>query len=294
MAMTTDKPTYILASLIVLIGILTNLLVVVAVWKRRSLRSTTNLLLVNLAISDIISLSFLPMSTIQSFSQFDEGPLADFLCKFLISWHIPVTASYASIFTLTVLAVERYHAIVKPMRTGIRLRDDTIKYAILCIWLIAVIVSSPFYIFGHFENNHCIFDKTTASSKLYYVLFCAVFIIFGPFFLILYCYIEVAREFFNNKVSPTNIVAAHEATQKRKLVRIAFLVTLAYMFCFFPVIITYGLSRMGHSSAYFKVAVVLYFLEPVFNPLLYSFQSSNFRQVFKEILKCKSGQVGAV
>lgn len=288
---------YILALFLIVVTLLSNSLIVVAVWKKRSLRSTTNLLLLNLAISDIISFLFLPLQLVQQYVQLDEGPLADFLCKFFISWHVSVTASYASIFTLLVLAVERYNAIVKPMRSTKRLGDDTIGYAILCVWIAAFALSSPFYILGCYDKKAgCNFEKTFVSDssfKLYFVGACGVFIIVGPFIVISYCYVQIAREFCkSNNVSPQNIIAAHETSQKRKLVKIALLVTVVYMLCFFPAIITYILTRRGLPSSYFKAAMGLYFMGPVFNPLLYSFQSSNFRQAFKEILKCKSVPVG--
>jgi len=46
-------------------------------------------------------------------------------------------------FTLTVLAVERYHALLKPFSTGLRLKEDNIKQAIALVWISSVLVCLP-------------------------------------------------------------------------------------------------------------------------------------------------------
>ena len=40
--------------------------------------------------------------------------------------------------TLTVLTVEIYNALLKPLRTGLRLSEDSIKKAIALIWVTSV------------------------------------------------------------------------------------------------------------------------------------------------------------
>ena len=44
---------------------------------------------------------------------------------------------------LTVLAVERYHAILKPFKTGLRLNEDNIKRAIACICIASFVICFP-------------------------------------------------------------------------------------------------------------------------------------------------------
>jgi len=60
-------------SLVAIFGIAGNVLVVVAVWKKRELRTTTNFLLVNVAVSDIISLVCLHFKLIERYVEFEEG-----------------------------------------------------------------------------------------------------------------------------------------------------------------------------------------------------------------------------
>lgn len=280
---------------IVLLGIAGNLLVVIAVWKKRSLRSTTNYLLVNLAVSDILNLAFLPFMLLPSHVFFDEGPLADFLCKFLMSFHVPLTASCVSILTLIVLSVERYHAIVKPMKTGMRLREDTVKYAIIAVWLTGLTLSLPFYIFGYYntEKRRCKLAETLYkyTSSLVFLSVGLLILIFVPFLIISFCYFEIVRELYfkNSRVQPQNVAVEEDARSKKKLVKVSLTVTLAYVICFFPTAITLCLGtydRVKYGSRGFQIASLMYFLESALNPLFYACQSTNFRQAFKDIMKC--------
>ena len=59
-----------------------------------------------------------------------------FSCKFIVLMDI---GALVTSFTLIVLAVERYHALLKPLRTGLRLGEDNINKAITLIWILNVV-----------------------------------------------------------------------------------------------------------------------------------------------------------
>ncbi|XP_031553678.1 neuromedin-K receptor-like [Actinia tenebrosa] len=282
----------IFACVLVSIAVAGNLLIVIAVWKKRFLRSTTNYLLVNVAFSDLVSLCFLPLMLTQRYVKFNEGVVADMLCKFLISFNIPLTASFAAICTLVVLSVERYHAIVKPMKTGFRLREDTVKYAIGSCWLCAGLATLPLYIYGKYSNidqrNLCI-TNLFDLFPLIYILHVSFFFVAVPFITISFCYFKIVHEvYFKNKVGPKNLAAQQETLNKRKLVKLSLSITITFVICFFPVTIAVILKSIDPRHAnrsLVKYTSVLYFLESLCNPFLYAYQSTNFRQAFKAILK---------
>ncbi|XP_031560590.1 somatostatin receptor type 5-like [Actinia tenebrosa] len=287
---TRDVLVLVLAVLFISIGLAGNLLVVIAVWKKRSLRSTTNYLLVNLAVSDIINLTFLPFIAIQHYVWFEEGILADFMCKFF-SYHIPLTASFASIITLLVLSIERYHAVVKPMKSGFRLRQETVHYAIISVWAFAICLTLPYYIFGYSRKSKCRHNLPDDAIESY-VIIVMLTVVIVPFFVISFCYLQIVRELYlkPKQVGPQNVEIAEDQLVKRKLVKISLFVSLAYVICFFPMAITLFLNAYDEGkfgSKHYRNASILYFLESAVNPLLYSFQSSNFRQAFKELLRCR-------
>ena len=125
-------------------GLIGNVLVIRIVHKTREMHTSTNYLLASMAVSDVFTIILIAAHRF-AFSQhvLDENV-----------WHLVCKASavnttFITIFaivsstTLTVLAVERYNALLKPLRTGLQLSEDNIKKAIALIWVISVFVSIP-------------------------------------------------------------------------------------------------------------------------------------------------------
>ena len=110
------------------IGFIGNVLVVRIVHKTREMHTPTNYLLVSMAASDIISILLWPLNFFEVWK---------FVCKLVELVELCTTVSS---FTITVLAVERYHALLKPLRNGLRLREDNVKKAIACIWVASIFI----------------------------------------------------------------------------------------------------------------------------------------------------------
>ena len=82
------------------------------------------------------------------------------------------SASWFPPIPLTVLAVERYHAILKPFETGLRLNKDNIKRAIACIWIASLIICFPEFFLKEWSETYsgCIGPWTVQmneASKIY-------------------------------------------------------------------------------------------------------------------------------
>ena len=125
-------------------GLIGNVLVIRIVHKTREMHTATNYLLASIAVSDVFTVIMIAARRF-AFSQhvLDEN-FAHLVCKasLVIITFITIFATVSSI-TLTVLAVERYNALLKPLRTGLRLSEDNIKKAVALIWVTSVFVSIP-------------------------------------------------------------------------------------------------------------------------------------------------------
>ncbi|XP_054770782.2 gastrin/cholecystokinin type B receptor-like [Lytechinus pictus] len=89
---------------------------------RKSLRSYTNFLIVTQTVADFIASAFLILVTSLRLlgygsrsRQIDSEPFGIFYCHFLYS-HLPIFALFSiSTYNLTVISIERYLAVMKPM-----------------------------------------------------------------------------------------------------------------------------------------------------------------------------------
>ncbi|XP_074608308.1 growth hormone secretagogue receptor type 1-like [Acropora palmata] len=119
-------------------GLTGNILVIRIVHKTREMHTTTNYLLANLAVSDAITLFTIPMmysAYVEDFGRPLEN-FGKFSCKFAIIGTISMVSSAS---TLTFIAVERYHAILKPFSSNLRLNEENIKKAIVLIWTLSIV-----------------------------------------------------------------------------------------------------------------------------------------------------------
>ena len=280
------------------IGLMGNVLVIRIVHQTRDMHTPTNYLLANMAVSDVITILLEPLYI--SLFGYSLGYLNDgfgkFFCKFIALIEISIMVSS---ITLTVLAVERYHALLKPFRTGLRLREENIKQAIAFIWIASVIVCFPEFIFNEWSEEHstCIgpwtlfyMNKTTRD----YVIIRTVALTYIPLAVMFYCYGSLIRGlYFTNTVCPE--ANGERSLEKRKLVTTFILATTGFCIGYLPAIVFYTIvaSRdyeQMDSKLYSGISYVVTFVfgcSLCFNPILYAFRSTNFKEGFKRIMLCR-------
>ncbi|XP_030832299.1 toll-like receptor 4 [Strongylocentrotus purpuratus] len=97
-----------------LIGLLGNILVIIAVVVAKKLRTITNILVVNLAFADLVTCLCIPFQVVGLLSQTEGYPLHDFVCATVAG--VAVTCICCSSSTLVVIAIVRWYVITKFVR----------------------------------------------------------------------------------------------------------------------------------------------------------------------------------
>ena len=266
-------------------GLIGNVLVIRIVHKTRDMHTTTNYLLANLAVGDVISILCLFPSFL-IFNQLDYVG-EKFVCKFLVIGGIPL---FCSSLTLTVLAVERYHALLKPFRTGLRLKKDNIKQAIAVIWITSVAICLP----GFFLNEWSEKYSSCVTHKVYVLIMCVVST-YIPTTVFLYCYGSLIKGlYFSYTICDKNTGEERNDSAKKKLVITFILATAGFVIGYGPIAIFHTVNFSGdeeHISFKFsKLSGVFYFMffcSLCLNPILYAFRSTNYREGFKRIIFCR-------
>ena len=199
-----------------------------------------------------------------------------------------------SSITLTVLAVERYHAILKPFRTGLRLKEENSKLAIPCIWITSVILCFPQFIFKDWSESYstCIGPWTSVmnqASKAYVIIVCSLDC--AQMAVMFYCYGSLIRGlYFTDNVWPETV--GERSSKKKKLVIIFILATTGFFICNAPTQAFYTAFALGDdkqmdfklSYALSNVVDCIFAVSLCCNPILYAFRSKNFREGFKRII----------
>ncbi|XP_032243100.1 neuropeptide FF receptor 1 [Nematostella vectensis] len=155
---------------IIIFSLVGNTLVILVVWKVRRMGNNTNRFIVNMCISDLmVTLCVLP-PTIHSIyydSWLMSGPVGEALCK-LIPFIQDVSAA-VSIFSMTAISLDRFYAIVLPMRTHFMTKRGC-HISIGVIWLFASAIHFPYLLIlrlREFNNeSHCYMNWANLAASL--------------------------------------------------------------------------------------------------------------------------------
>lgn len=286
--------------IIIVVGLIGNPFIVAVIIIFRRMRTTTNYLLVSVAVADITTLLFTAIHLIPIKGPFPAGALGSFLCKFVYTNNITVVTLLVTTLTLTLLAVERYHAMVKPLVISRRITNERIAYVIVGIWLIAIAMVTPLFVSVDYRPNSrslCSPGDNFDAKKVY--IYCLVVMLtLIPFFAIAFCYSRIISGlYFGNTICSRGqgISSPEEMAEKKRLVILLMVLTAVFFVAYVPygVALILQFSGMANSSVEklrifnsFKIGVqYLTLLNCSMNPFIYAIPSTNYRCCFKYIFK---------
>uniref|UniRef100_A0A3Q0SC51 Relaxin-3 receptor 1 n=1 Tax=Amphilophus citrinellus TaxID=61819 RepID=A0A3Q0SC51_AMPCI len=133
-------------SVVCAVGLVGNLLVFFLMRLRQGRkRSTINVFIINLAVTDfqfVLTLPFWAVDTALDFS----WPFGDAMCKIVLS--VTVMNMYASVFFLTAMSVTRYLAVASALKKKAHSRSRCVKWVCAVLWVAATVATAPTAIFS--------------------------------------------------------------------------------------------------------------------------------------------------
>ncbi|GAB0100461.1 G protein-coupled receptor, rhodopsin-like [Sergentomyia squamirostris] len=126
-----------------------NLIVVWIVLAHKRMRTVTNYFIVNLSIADAM-VSTLNVTFNYTYMLNAHWPFGTIYCK--ISQFVAILSICASVFTLMAISIDRYMAIMDPLRPRMGKRTTLCIAAI--IWIVGVILSCPMLVFFTTYDQH--------------------------------------------------------------------------------------------------------------------------------------------
>lgn len=270
-------------SLIGITGFIGNLLVVITVSFNEQMRSTTNLLISNLAIADLLFICCcIPFTAVN----YGSGQWLFGLtwCK-VVQYLINVTV-YTSIYTLVLMSIDRFLAVRYPT-SRIRNERNTLL-AIAILWIAVLTVNLPvFHAYGLIVYNDgyneeisvCTFidNEFLTEGKLYISMFASGFLL--PL-IIIFLFILVLR---------CNLSQSKRSEEVPNVTRLVIVVIMCYAILWLPfqtiqLLKTLDLYQITQLTVVLQiVAQVLACISSCINPFLYTFLSENFRKSFVKV-----------
>ena len=292
-------------TIITIVGLLGNASILFIILRHNKMRTTTNLLVANLAVGDFAFFVLHPPLHLYYFFTM-HFPLGAALCK------ISVFAQYASegvsVFTLTALSIERYQAIVRPMQlhtSGTPYRTIIIT---VIIWILAIVIASPTLgLAEHMEEFLPGYDmcqglphhgKRSRAFKV--VNFLITFAI--PMIIITLFYCLTALQLMRSVRAPKSGVHAQcgEAQRKSrmKLALVVLSLVIGFVICWSPYYIYELWFEFGFDPDRFSSPAMINFMwwrfpilyaSSCINPIILYTISSTYRNYFSRHFCCCLG-----
>ncbi|OCT79272.1 hypothetical protein XELAEV_18026082mg [Xenopus laevis] len=271
-------------AIVCLIGLIGNSMVIFVILRYAKMKTATNIYILNLAIADelfMLSVPFLAASAALQHWPFGSG-----MCRTVLS--VDGINMFTSVFCLTVLSVDRYVAVVHPLRAARYRRPTVAKMINICVWIVSLLVISPILIFADTMPSK---DGVVVCNLMWpHQTWSAVFVIytfllgfFLPVVAICLCYILIIV-----KMRAVALKAGWQQRKKseKKITRMVLMVVTVFVICWMPFYIVQLLNLfLPHMDATINhISLILSYANSCANPILYGFFSDNFKRSFQRIV----------
>ncbi|KAM3597840.1 uncharacterized protein V6R79_009957 [Siganus canaliculatus] len=276
--------------IVCIIGLGGNTLVIHIVLHYSKIESVTNIYILNLAIADELFMLGLPFLAVQNTLQ--SWPFGAFMCRLVMT--VDSINQFTSIFCLTVMSIDRYLAVVHPIRSSKWRRPQVAKVVNGTVWALSFLVVLPVVIFANIQKDggtcNIAWPQPANIWRAGFIIYTSAVGFFCPLLIICLCYLLIV---FKIRSSGKKVHATSTKRRKseRKVTRMVVIVVAVFVFCWLPfyalniINLLVALPSEYHGLYYF--VVVLSYANSCANPIVYGFLSDNFKRGFRKAL-CRS------
>ncbi|XP_068725144.1 melatonin receptor type 1B-A-like [Montipora capricornis] len=277
-----------------LLSLMGNTLVCMSVYRNTGLRTTTNLYIIALAISDLLSAVFV-MPFVTAVLASGHWIFGEVICNVLAFFSAFII--YVSPVTMGLTALNRYVRMCRPDREYQRLFSTKKSLTLLVtVWVIVACYSGLPNIVGLRKNTFfpniasCAIDHLSESGRLIHYCIVVSLFLLTPLTITIFSYVKVAKKIQHHKTEisflrqNSPIISAREIRISKSL----FVVVFAFMICWIPLWIIVLLMRFHLVEKLPRNVKLLSFfflyLSNTINPLIYAGMNRCFRREFRKII----------
>ncbi|XP_073522432.1 delta-type opioid receptor-like isoform X1 [Phyllobates terribilis] len=278
-----------LYSVVCVVGLLGNVLVMYGIVRYTKMKTATNIYIFNLALADALATSTLPFQSAKYLME--TWPFGEILCKIVLS--IDYYNMFTSIFTLTMMSVDRYIAVCHPVRALDFRTPSKAKAINVCIWILSSVIGVPIMVMAVTRTNKAGAVVCTLQfprpdwywdtvTKICVFIFAFVV----PVMVITVCYglmilrLRSVRLLSGSREKDRNL---------RRITRMVLVVVAAFIICWTPIhifVIVWTMVEIDKKNPYviasWHFCIALGYTNSSLNPVLYAFLDENFKRCFRE------------
>ena len=279
-----------------------NMFIIVIIYKNRDLQKTINYFIVNMAVSDLLyPLIAIPRQITQlvtkSLHWHVAGILGSIFCKLL---HFASSLSlFVSVQSLMWIAIDRFFAIVFPMKLGLISSKIRTK-AIVSTWILAGVFYFPLLITSglveHGNDTFCslasykIFPTKETIDTGYHWLHVTICFL-APLLLITVLYSAVVISLKRRSKALMNTAQyeqQHSVKKRGQATKMAIVILVLFYICVIPHTLSHFVNYFRRSCAFqflfTFISDFMFFLSPVVNPIICLSFVESYRRGLKNIV----------
>ncbi|XP_064164651.1 substance-P receptor-like [Anguilla rostrata] len=282
-------------SSIVIVSVVGNIVVIWIIVAHKRMRTVTNYFLVNLAFAEASMSAF---NTVINFTYaaHNEWYFGLVYCRF--HNFFPIAAVFASIYSMTAIALDRYVAIIHPLQQRLSSRET--KVIVGVIWVLALFLAFPPYYYSTTLQLPgrvvCLVDWPEYTvwnfKKMYFV--CETVLIYLLPLLVMGCaYLVVGLTLWASEIPGDSSDRYREQlTAKRKVVKMMIVVVCTFAICWLPYHVYFLLDEffpevfeeMFIQQVYLAI-MWLAMSSTMYNPIIYYLLNDRFRAGFRQAFR---------
>ena len=288
------------------VALVSNLLVLTVFKRNPSTRTNINVLIVNMAASDLLLPIFgLPLNLVPFLLGTGRfligGPVGEVLCK-LVPFMAHISGS-VSIQSLVLIAVERFIAVVYPLKT-VQFSSRRRTSLVIVTWVVAAVSHSPILYFRRLRTScgetYCVRDwsplfDTRSAHPIYFAV--TVNLHMALCLLVIAClYTAILIKLKRTNVpgdrsSQTDPQGSRRRERNKNITKMSVCIVVAFAVCNLPVyfLLMWPFIRTSPSTNFFFIALNFVYANGAVNPWILFYFCSNFRRGLRDMFGCNAG-----
>ena len=264
--------------------VLLNAFLILAIKQRSELQKPSNVMLSSLAVTDLlVGVIVMPISATDNFFSIRHPVSFEYKCiLYKIDMFFETLLFTATLHHLTVIAWERYVAVLKRMDYKCIITNGRIKKIAIATWLFAL-----FPTIVNFILKVVVVDSRIMKS----FLTAKTAIDTACLFLVAFFYRKIYLEIRNRKLNEiSQIDALIKAKLESKVAKTTVFLTAAVISFYIPLFVIGFLGRVVsvfRSIAAHRLLRMVTHLNSLFNPFFYCYRDHRFRNAILELLGMK-------